>query len=212
MFDESNITHKNSDNSSGFGLCCWQGHQAQQNDAVYRTMYNLISSTQPARIVEIGTAAGGLTMFLKWCVDDLNLSTPVITYDKVTPLGSQALSEAGVDTRVRSWHYDEPPWLPTPEFIELLQEPGRVILLCDGGNKIHEFNTLAPLIKSDDIIMAHDYARDRDFFDNNIKGVVWDWLEITDNDISDISRSENLEPYMQDEFDNCVWVCKKKHS
>ena len=111
MFDEVHITHKN--NGVGFGLCSWQGHQAAQNDAVYSTMYNLINATHPDRIVEIGTAAGGLTMFVDWCVTDLKLNTHVITFDKEDTWNRQTLLDAGIDFRVRSWCDMEPPHSPT---------------------------------------------------------------------------------------------------
>lgn len=98
----------------------------------------------------------------------------------------------------------------TKVITEYIQQQGTTLVLCDGGNKITEFNTIAPLIKSGDFIMAHDYISTQENFENNFKNKIWNWCEIEDKDISNISKQENLVPYNQEAFSKVVWVCKTK--
>lgn len=53
----------------------------------------------------------------------------------------------------------------------------KTFLFCDGGNKVEEFNTYAPLIKTGDRIAVHD----------------WD-TEIFENQIQDVCDEHSLEP------------------
>ena len=59
--------------------------------------------------------------------------------------------------------------------------------------------------------MAHDYAANLEVFENNIKGKVWNWMEIQDSDIDDCCAKFNLIPLNQEEFTNVAWVCKIKN-
>lgn len=42
------------------------------------------------------------------------------------------------------------------KLIRAYMEEGRVLLYCDNGDKDREFNTYAPYLKPNDVIMAHD--------------------------------------------------------
>lgn len=209
MFKSEYITtHNNIE--SGSGISCWQGHQCSQSHHAFEVFCKFMQTINPSRIIEIGTAAGGFTMFLKWCANELDLNTNVISYDIHKPWTSQSLLDYDIDFRHHSWHTESSPHKATEEIVNLIQSPGQTLLLCDGGNKIFEFNTLAPFLKSGDIIMAHDYAYDQEKFKNSIYNKIWNWHEISNSDISEISTQENLHPVMQEDFDRCVWVCKTK--
>jgi hypothetical protein len=56
----------------------------------------------------------------------------------------------------------------------------------------------------------HDYAFDKENFTQNINLKFWNWHEIQDADVKDISDSNMLEPFMQEDFTRAVWVCKIK--
>jgi TPR repeat protein len=47
-------------------------------------------------------------------------------------------------------------------------------------------------------------------FESNYKGKIWDWCEIEEKYINDVSTRECLNFYMKDDFDKIVWVCKIK--
>jgi hypothetical protein len=96
------------------------------------------------------------------------------------------------------------------EVKSFIQQSGTTIVMCDGGSKRNEFNILTPFLKSGDIIMAHDYAPNSEYFETYINGKVWNWHEIEDAHIAECSQKYELEPYLQEEFQKVVWVCKKK--
>jgi len=68
------------------------------------------------------------------------------------------------------------------EITEYVQQPGRSVILCDGGNKPAELRQNAQIAKPGDLILAHDYACDHDHFHRAMLGKRWDWCEITDAD------------------------------
>jgi cellulose synthase/poly-beta-1,6-N-acetylglucosamine synthase-like glycosyltransferase len=93
---------------------------------------------------------------------------------------------------------------------EFIQRNGRTIVLCAGGSKKNEFRLLSKFLKLDDIIMAHDYAPNENYFNQHINNKIWNWLEIQDSDINESCEQYNLIPYMEEELRNVVWVCKIK--
>jgi hypothetical protein len=55
----------------GDSLSSFDGHAAQQYHGVYEVFYNFLKDVKPVRILEIGTALGGFTAFLKICCNEL---------------------------------------------------------------------------------------------------------------------------------------------
>ena len=96
------------------------------------------------------------------------------------------------------------------EVIDFINNDGVTLVLCDGGDKIGEFNLLSNYIKPGDFIMAHDYSQDSETFESNVNNKIWNWHEISDKDIEDACVKNNLISYKKDVFDNVVWVCKTK--
>ena len=85
------------------------------------------------------------------------------------------------------------------------------LLLCDNGEKIKEFRAFAKYLKKGDVIMAHDYCKDGNYFNDHIRGVHWNFCEIGDGHVQDICDKYNLVPFMQEMFINVVWkICKKE--
>ncbi len=189
--------------SSVFGLA------AQQHHDVYQVFYDFIQDTKPARILEIGTALGGFTQFLKRCTSDLQLNTDIRSYDIHRMNWYKDIIAEGVDVRVENIFnadYSE----CFPEVVEYIKSPGLTVVLCDGGDKIREFRLLSKHIKSGDIIMAHDYAESVEVFNSTIKGTRWNWCEITAGDIEQSAGENSLLYYSKQKFENVVWTCRIK--
>jgi len=108
-------------------------------------------------IIEIGAYRGGLTVFFG--MHAAAQGSQVVTFDlRPEPNG--------------------PPWtihrdlLPITycqrdvfdgevlESIEEIIDENRVLLYCDGGDKPREFKTFAPMLRGNDVIMAHDKGRE----------------------------------------------------
>lgn len=187
-----------------------------QNIFAQNTFYALFQKIKPARVLEIGTMHGGLTLMLRDIMDDLNLvDSPIWTYDIneqefLKPLihnrNIKVFTENLFNDSYTDFANDH-----SKQFISsFIEQQGTTVVLCDGGCKKCEFNLMAPLLKNNDLIMAHDYAPNQEYFDNHIKNKIWDWLEIQDNDILDSINKNHLYPYDQELVQKAAWCCRIK--
>ena len=208
---EEKITRK-SNLEQNDSISCYMHHCAQQTHNVYPLFYSFLQEIKPARILEIGTAAGGLTLFLAEMCKGLNLPTKITTYDIRRPQWSyDELLQNGIDVNIENvFLRDSNEKNVINPILEFIKQDGVSLVLCDGGNKINEFNILSNHIKPGDFIMAHDYAKDRQFFNEHINKKVWNWLEITFDDIKDSVTTNNLVKYEKVNFDMGVWACFQK--
>jgi cephalosporin hydroxylase len=205
---QENITRLTNleDNDS---LSAFRGHTAQQSHNVYQVFYDFISEVKPNRILEIGTALGGFTEFLKIITDELNLNTKILSYDISEREWYHQMIEKGIDVRVENIFNED--WSGVKqEVADFVQQEGTTIVLCDGGWKIGEFKIFSKLIKEGDYILAHDYSYSKEVYESEIKDKIWNWCEITEQDIEESVISNNLKSYNQDKFSQAVWVCKVK--
>lgn len=208
-FDKINIT-RNSNLENNDSISCYLNHCAQQTSGVYEVFYNFIKETKPTRILEIGTAHGGLTAFLKLMCDVCGLSTKILSYDINEPVWTFSdLRNMGVDVRVENIFHENWTRINT-EVQEFIQQDGITIILCDGGWKIGEFNLLSKYLKTGDFILAHDYAETKEHFEKHTYKKIWNWMEISRADIDGAMIANNLVKYQPEKFENVAWVCTQK--
>lgn len=191
------------------GLSSFKNHACQQHHGVFQVFYDFLKGTRPANILEIGTALGGFTMILKLFCDELNLDTYILSYDIHRNSWYDDMIKEGVDVRVEN--------VFSENFVDVKQEvkdfinkPGTTIVLCDGGYKQGEFNLLSRFIKPNDFILAHDYGETKEIFDQKIYNNVWNWCEITESEIENACKENNLVDYDKETFNNVAWTCKVK--
>lgn len=209
MFNKENIT-KESNLAEHDSLSFYLNYAAQQNHYAYEVFYNFLETTKPSRILEIGTALGGFTTFLRSSCNDLNLQTEIKSYD-IYDRGYDydVLREKNIDVIIENI-FDNSYTTVKQDVIDYIQQDGITIVLCDGGYKIGEFNLLSKFIKPGDFILAHDYASTVEYFNEHINLKFWNWHEIQDSDIQEAVNINNLESYMTEQFTPAVWVCKTK--
>jgi hypothetical protein len=205
---QENIT-KFTDLTKNDSLSAFRGHTAQQSHNVYQVFYDFISEVKPVRILEIGTALGGFTEFLKIITDELNLNTKILSYDISERPWYNQMIEKGIDVRVENIFNED--WTGVKQDVaDFVQQDGLTIVLCDGGWKIGEFKIFSKLIKDNDFILAHDYSISKEIYELEIKDKIWNWCEITESDIQESVVENNLKFHNQDKFSQAVWVCKVK--
>lgn len=204
---ETNITRR-ADLSRNDSTSAFMGFTCMQNPNVFRVFYEFLSTIRPKRILEIGTADGGFTCFLRVCCNDLELNTDIRSYD-IFRCGFTG--RYNVDFRCENIFNDDYT-LMNPEVIEYIKGEGTTLVLCDGIQKIKEFNLIGKYIKPNDFIMAHDYCDSLPLFYDKFSGVIWNWCEITESAIVEDSIKNNLTHYNQDIFSPVVWLCKQKVS
>ena len=191
-------------------LSSFDGYSAQQFHGAYEVFYNFISEVKPKRILEIGTALGGFTTFLKICCNELNLDTNIRSYDVHSNPWYKDIIARGVDIRIENI-FSEGFKEMDNEVIDYINGDGVTIVLCDGGWKVGEFNLISKYIKLGDFILAHDYAENREIFETKINGKIWNWFEISDLDINQATVENKLNIYKKDIFENVAWTCRQKY-
>jgi len=168
--------------------------------------------------LEIGTSHGGLTLLIRDVLDKVSLpDTPLRSYDVIEAerhwLTKRIENGGNIELIIKNVFnhpYDQLDEVNGEEIIEFIQRPGCSIVMCDGGSKKNEFKILSEYLKSGDIIMAHDYSQDEEYFKEHILDKIWNWMEIQESDIEESVLKHNLEPFMAKEFQDVVWVCKIK--
>lgn len=210
MFKEENIMRR-PDLEKNDSLSSYLGYVAQQNPYSYEVFYNFLNIIKPSRILEIGTAIGGFTMFLRLCCDDLKLDTQILSYDIHSRPEYEIYRQNNIDIRIENIFSDDYSLIKN-EVIDFIQQEGVTVVLCDGGYKIGEFNLLSNYVKQNDFILAHDYASNFQYFKEHVDKKLWNWFEIEDKNIQTAVDNNNLKSYMTDEFQKAVWVCKVKNN
>jgi hypothetical protein len=191
------------------GLSSFMGMTAQQTHEVYEVFYNFLNEVKPVRILEIGTALGGFTQFLKWVSEEINHPIDILSYDIYGRSWYDDMINDGIDVRIEDIFTDNYQRVKQ-EVIDFIQQDGVTVVLCDGGNKIGEFNVLSNFIKSGDFIMAHDYGENKEVFETKINRKLWNWFEISNDNIEESCVSNNLDYYNKETFENVVWTCRQK--
>lgn len=191
------------------GLSSYMGMASQQNHNVYEVFYNFLNEIKPKRILEIGTALGGFTQFLKKVSDESQLDINILSYDIYEMGWYKDMIQNGIDVRVENV-FDSNYQSVKQDVIDFIQQDGITLVLCDGGNKVGEFNILSNYIKQNDFIMAHDYVDTRENFNENYYEKIWNWHEISEGDITNACERNNLKSYNKETFDSVIWVCKIK--
>jgi hypothetical protein len=185
--------------NSGINVFEYKHQLALQVVGVEQAFTELYEDTKnnPIRmIVELGTDYGGLTNLL--ADHPISDQAEIHTYD----INGQRFKShnSKIQFHCTSFHDAH------EEIVSFLSCDKRVLLLCDGGDKKSEFNTYKNFIKSADIIMAHDYAPNREVFIEKYIGKIWNWHEFQD----DFAKCNSLEPYLQNIFEDYAWCIRIK--
>lgn len=187
---------------------------AMQRPEVQVVFNEFINKEQPSLVVEIGTAFGGLALALHNICNPLGIK--FITYDIQENTSSIEIRKFGVDFRVHNIFETKPSWteytLINSALTELNSYPSPRLFLCDGGNKIAEYNAFAKILRPTDILMAHDYAFDDYAGKMNIENNIWAWKEIDDGHINKSMKRYNIEYYQMNIWEKLVWACTRKIS
>lgn len=114
---------------------------------------HVLLNEMPGNIIEIGTASGMFTLFLGIYASGNNAK--VFTYDIANPssLFLELSQHLPIKFTKRDVFADE----SITEISEIIKS-GKILLLCDGGNKPKEFKTFFPMLKKGDLIAVHDWG------------------------------------------------------
>lgn len=95
----------------------------------------------------------------------------------------------------------------------MMPEKKRVLILCDGGDRIKEFCEFAEYLRENDVIMVHDFCDSFDRFDTEFRGRVWDSCEVTHKAISHVSKGLHIAPFhpFYEPMESIAWGCYVKY-
>lgn len=201
--------------NSGFAH---KGLYLMQNEHARDAFKQLLQEHRPSKLLEIGTFHGGLTLLLRDILDEVGLEeTQIKTYDTADQKFLKPRVEnlnLSIDVQTKNlFSYSYLEWKnedTKKEIADFINTGSPTMVLCDGGCKRCEFNLIAPLLRNGDAILAHDYAPNPEIFEENIKGKIWDWMEIQDKNIASVTESCGLKPYHQEMMQNAAWLCRIK--
>lgn len=176
----------------------YRGKPSQQCANAYTAFAWLLREEQIELIVELGTGAGGFSLFL----DEYKPKTSkFVTYDNQHKPSNVTFECKFADICTLQ---------VLSEVTEMVRHSSSAMILCDGGSKVSEFNFYARVLRSGDLIGAHDYAQSWQYFLDHIKGRYWNHFEIGDFAIADTVRTCCLKPVRPELFNNAAWCLFRK--
>lgn len=198
----------------------YQGAAVSQHDGIVGAFELLFKAKRPARILEIGTCWGGLTLVLYDLLHELNQPLcRFLTFDVPGDWYDQAILQrriaqgTAIDAKVVNiFEQDYSKLLPAWQDVisKFITDDGVTVVICDGGSKKDEVRIFAEMLKPGDVIMAHDYAPSKEVFEMYVRNKIWNWCEITDMDVAESVQRFNLQPLYAKEFMEVAWLCLEK--
>lgn len=208
-------TIQNSIDSTITGNFLYKGIAVQQNPKIIEVFEEVLREVNPDLIIEIGTGSGGMTLILNDILEKINLTNTKIKSFDIVAFKSNPLLNNLNNVEFLTLNIFQPCYNDLLDnYVNIINsyiiENNKVIVLCDGSKNIKEFNVLSKYIKSGDIIMIHDYAKDKQAFDNEIKNQIWNWFEGSEADILESCERFSLQPFMSAKLESVAWGSKTK--
>lgn len=211
----------------------WQffGCFMQQNPNAVLSLNRLINNHNFKNIIELGTHDGGLsTLFAIYCFGSnfnafaSHANEPSLYKNKTHHKDPKKFYTFDIFLRdipriklitELGAIFKQIDFLNNVDHIEyvksLISLPGKTLLLCDGGDKIKEFEIYSSSLKTGDIIMAHDWAKDEEAFNKIKDNNIWNcWESKWERGIKESCEKNNIRQIYSEEFDSCVWFCGVK--
>ena len=174
------------------------GFRIQQHPECKTYFQNYLLDINPSRILELGTANGGLTHILRSLTD-----IPILTIDKEINFNWDRVNNYA-DILTGDF-YDS--LFQHKHILPYINQPGTTLVLCDGYEKVKQYNVFVKFIKPNDVIAVHDYFPTKEYFKKEIEGKTWNWCMITDDDM----YTSNLKYKMENIHTNINYIfCASK--
>ena len=136
----------------------------QQRPEAFRLIESLAISNNVDQIIEIGTFHGGLALYLA-DRDICDIHTFDITDHNPSLPKNDRLSRYFIDSFSKE----------CKDFIKTLAEGKNTLWLFDGGDKKREVQYYSDIVKSEEIVMVHDFAPNPNEFGYLLQNNIWLW-------------------------------------
>ena len=156
-----------------------------QNNQIFPLFEKLFKDNNFERIIEIGTAYGGLPILLR----TMGFKGDMITYNIQDELKNDVenLFNKFIIIRVICDVF------ANEEIGGIISGKGGTLIICDGGDKPREVNTFSKYLKSGDVIITHDYFDTEEKFNSGELDEYWGVCEITYKDIKKACDDNEIE-------------------
>ena len=189
------------------------GILSQQNPNAFNVFTHFFNKESFDFVIEIGTSYGGLSLYIY--EQSLQHDFHFISYDylgfrdgmwkkRQNELRDVWGGNLKFDFRDKDVFLDD-----TIKEISTILQSNKCLLLCDGGDKPKEIQIYSEYLQPGSYIMGHDYSPDKIYFEKHTMGKVWNWLELSDEDLKEPMTQYNLskcDKYYT-EFRDTAWVC-----
>ena len=174
----------------------YKGIPHKQSDSAFSAFDKFFNEQKFDIVIELGSGAGGFSLYLAE-----KFGKKFYTFDMINKLDKYS----DVKNRLLKLgaHFYFENVFKSNTLNSIFNMDGRVLLLCDNGDKLEELITFSPKLKSGDVIMAHDYFPTAEDYYNQ---TIWKTCALTDGDEND----DTLDPYYKDDFVKAFWMCRIK--
>ena len=176
------------------------GQRMSQAKGILDVFSHFLGQEKFDLIMELGTGRGTLSSFLG--LYRVLTSTNMHTFDIIRYPNERALKDLGIVVHTEDI-------FSTFTVKNLIQNnpSSKILLICDNGDKIREFNTFSPYLKLGDFVIVHDYFPTRE---NWVKRKCpWsNQINLSDAKI----KKNGLIPIYQELFEPIFWGCFKKRN
>ncbi len=194
-------------------------HMSQNNNAIqaFHLMFSKLrmENKKITKIVELGTQSGGFSVLigLYAFMENIEFRTYDVDTNWLKCKTRGLFKSLNIDFRRADFLGDRQTISDIALFLTHDREnpnDGINLVLCDGGDKVLEFNFYSQFLKKGDIIMAHDYCKTEEEFKENYYDKIWNWHSIKDADVEQACQQYNLVPFLPEVFEPAVWLCRIK--
>ena len=154
-----------------------------------------IMEYRPSMVIEIGTQRGGLSHLISKCTAYYGAEFHTMDIKEGVLLPKNKLNG---NSTFHVWNcFDH-----SEEIKNLIQRSGQCFVLCDGGDKLKEFNTFSEFLKPGDVIAAHEYKSP------NVENydLYWAWFEYNPNGLV----TKDFVDFESEWFKYSAWCTKQK--
>jgi hypothetical protein len=172
----------------------YKGKTIKQVKGITKVFDSFFKKEKFKNIIEIGTGNGAFSIYFATKAKQMNALFTTIDIKNFNVNTKQDL--LNLNANVIKCDINKNTYIE-----EILKEKDRCLILNDGGGKVPEFNRFCKKIKSNDVLMTHDFYVDRK---TSASGI------IVMNDVELLIEKNGLNIIYSNLFDNFLWLCVTK--
>ena len=168
--------------------------ETQQRKGVIEKFDKFFDIEKFDTIIEIGTGNGAFSVYIAEI--SKKYGWDFYTYDIIDRKNKETtkeLNKCGAKVFIQD--------VDKTDIEGIIKSGKRCLILNDGKVKINDFKRLSPSLKKDDIILSHDYYKNKDNYGPSYMSL---------NAVQGHIKKHNLKVVYENLFEKHIWLCVKK--